>query len=42
MLDLQHAMCFCAVFHDLMMTALLETWQRAFSVDSEEIRELML
>ncbi|MEI7449905.1 MAG: hypothetical protein WCJ75_09780 [Desulfomonile sp.] len=42
MMDLQHAMCFCAVFHGLMRTALPETWQRSISVHSEEIRELML
>jgi len=42
MMDLQHALCFYAVFQGLTITTSPETWQRAISVHSEEIRELML
>ena len=42
MMDLQHVMCFCVVFQDLMMTDLPGTWQRAISVHSQEIGELTL
>jgi uncharacterized protein YjeT (DUF2065 family) len=42
MMDLQNALCFYAVFQGLTITASPETWQRAISVHSEEIRELTL